>query len=182
MNNQKVTLKYILIGLIAVILTWIIHEFAHWLTSELLGYKNTMRLNGTSFIKGQNPTEIHKAIISISGPIITILQGLIAFVFLKLRGWNKYLYPFLFTAFYMRFLAGLMNLIMPNDEGRVGQFLGIGTLTLSIIISGFLFFLVYKISRKHKLNWKFQLWTTLIIMSASSLLIFFDQLFKFRIL
>ena len=182
MNNQKITVKYILAGILAVFLTWIIHEFAHWLTSELMGYKNIMRLNGTSFVKGQNPSEIHKAIISISGPIITILQGIFIFLFLKSRGWNKYFYTFLFTAFYMRFLAGLMNLIMANDEGRVGQFLGIGTFTLSIIISGILFFLVYKISRKHKVKWKFQFWTTIIIISASSLLIFLDQYFKFRIL
>ena len=182
MNNQQITVKYVLAGIVAVFLTWIIHEFAHWLTGELLGYKSMMYLNGVSSVKGQNPTEIHKVIISISGPIITILQGLIVYGFLKSRGWNTYLYPFLFTAFYMRFLAGLMNLIMANDEGRVGQFLGIGTFTLSIIISGFLFFMVYKISRKYKLNWKFQFWTTIIIMSASSLLIFLDQLFKFRIL
>ena len=180
MNNQKITVKYILAGILAVFLTWMIHEFVHWLTSELLGHKNIMRLNGTSFVKGQNPTETHKAIISISGPIITVLQGIFVFLFLKSRGWNKYIYTFLFTAFYMRFLAGLMNFIMANDEGRVGQFLGIGTFTLSIIISGILFFLVYKISRKHKLNWKFQFWTTIIIISASSLLIFLDQFFKFR--
>jgi hypothetical protein len=82
----------------------------------------------------------------------------------------------------MRFLTGFMNLIMANDEYRIGQFLGIGTFTLSIIISGLLLFMVYKISGKQKLNWKFQLWTTLVIISESSLLIFFDRVFKFRIL
>ncbi len=182
MTNQKITVKYILAGVLAVFATWIIHEFTHWMTSELLGHKNIMRLNGTSFLKGQNPSETHKAIISISAPIITILQGIFVFLYLKSKGWNKYIYTFLFTTFYMRFLAGLFNLIMTNDEGRVGQFLGIGTFTLSIIISGLLFFLVYKISRKYKLNWKFQLWTTIIIILASSLLIFLDQYFKFRIL
>ncbi|MFK8056832.1 MAG: hypothetical protein AB8F78_11985 [Saprospiraceae bacterium] len=182
MNNLKITLKYILVGIFAVFLTWIIHEFTHWLTGELLGLKSTMRLNGTSFVKGQNPSEIHQAIISISGPIITVLQGFLAFLFLKARGWNKYIYTLLFTAFYMRFLAGLMNFIMANDEGRVGQFLGIGTFTLSIIISGILFFMVYRISEKYKLNRKFQFWTTIIIISASSFLIFLDQFFKFRIL
>ncbi len=182
MNDQNITIIYILTGILTVVLTWFIHEFVHWLTSELLGYETIMRLNGTSTIAGQNPTELHKAIISISAPIVTTLQGLIVFVFLKSRGWNKYLYPLLFTAFYMRFLAGLMNLIMANDEARVGQFLGIGTFTLSIIISGVLFFMLYKTSRKYKLNWKFQLWTTIIIMLSSSLLIFFDQYFKIRLL
>jgi len=182
MTNQKITIKYILIGILAVFFTWMIHEFTHWLTSELLGHKNIMRLNATTIIQGQNPTEIDNAIISISGPIVTVLQGIIVFIFLNLKGWNKYIYTFLFTAFYMRFLAGLFNLIMANDEGRVGQFLGVGTYTLSIIISGILFYLVYKISSKYKLNWKFQSWTTIIIILASSVLIFLDQLFKFRIL
>lgn len=182
MNDQKITVKYILVGILAVFLTWIIHEFAHWLTSELLGYETIMRLNGTSAVQGENTTDLHKVIISISGPIVTILQGLIIFMLLKLKGWNKYLYPFLFIAFYMRFLAGLMNLIMANDEARVGQFLGIGTFTLSIIVSGLLFFMVYKTSIKYKLNWKFQLWSTIITMVTSSILILSDQFFGIRIL
>lgn len=182
MNDQKITLKYILTGIFAVALTWAIHEYTHWLTSELLGYETVMRLNGTSVIDGRIPTELHKAIISISAPIVTILQGLIVFVFLKSRGWNKYLYLLLLSAFYMRFLAGLMNLIMANDEARVGQFLGIGTFTLSIIVSGVLFFMVYKISRKDKLNWKFQLWTAIITLLASWTLILSDQFFIIRIL
>ncbi len=182
MVNQKITLKYIFAGILTVIITWFIHEFTHWLTSELLGHEAIMRLNGVSPINGENITEEQKAIISISGPIITILQGFIIFLILKSKSWNKYLYLFLFTAFYMRLLAGLMNFIMPNDEARVGQFLGIGTHTLSIVVSIFLFLLVYKISRKFKLYWKFQLWTTIIILVSSSALIFFDQYFRIQIL
>ncbi|HDZ06440.1 hypothetical protein LCGC14_0052140 [marine sediment metagenome] len=182
MNDQKVSVKYILAGILAVVLTWIIHELTHWFTSEFLGYETILRLNGTSSVEGENPTEIHKAIISISAPIITILQGLIVFMLIKSRGWNKYVYPFLFTAFYMRFLAGFMNLIMPNDEARVGQFLGIGTFTLSIIVSGLLFFMVYKISKQYQLNWKFQLWTFIIILLASWILILSDQFFGIRLI
>jgi glucan phosphoethanolaminetransferase (alkaline phosphatase superfamily) len=141
-----------------------------------------MKLNATSFVSGENPTDLHKNIISASGPIVTIIQGLIAFLLLKSQNWNKYLYPFLFTAFYMRLLAGLMNFINPNDEGRISTFLEIGTFTLPIIVSGLLFFMVYKISRKYKLNWKFQLWTTIITMVASSILILSDQFFGIRII
>jgi len=64
MNDQKI--KYILTGILAVIFTWIIHEFAHWLTSELLGYETIMRLNGTSPVSGENPTDLHKIFISAS--------------------------------------------------------------------------------------------------------------------
>lgn len=182
MNDQRINTKYILAGIAAVIFTWIIHEFTHWLTSELFGYETIMRLNGTSAVQGENPTESHKAIISISAPIITILQGLVVFILLKSRNWNKYLYPFLFTSFYMRFLAGLMNIINVNDEGRVSKYLGIGTFTLSLIVSGLLFFMVYKISKIHSLNWKFQLVTYLIVMFVSSVLILSDQFFGIRIL
>lgn len=182
MNDQKINIKYISAGIIAVIFTWVLHEFTHWLTSELFGYETIMRLNGTSCVEGENPTELHNALISISGPIVTILQGLIVFFMLKSRNWNKYLYPLLFTAFYMRFLAGIMNFVVVNDEGRVGAFLGIGTFTLSIIVSGFLFYLVYTISKKYKLNWKFQLGTVLTIMIVSSILILSDQFFSIRIL
>jgi hypothetical protein len=181
MKDQKITIYYILAGMIAVILTWIIHEFSHWLTSELLGYETIMRLNGTSAVGGEDPTELHYAIISASAPLITILQGLVIFMILKSRSWNKYLYPFLFTAFYMRLLAGLMNFIKLNDEGRVSQYLGIGNFTLSIIISGILFFMVYRIARKHKLKWKLQLFTIIITIVASSILILSDQFFGIRI-
>lgn len=182
MPDKEVTVRYLLAIIAVVIFTWFIHEFAHWLTGELLGYKTIMRLNGTSLVPGQRPTGLDKIIISASGPIITILQGLIIFLVLKFRDWNKYFYIFLFTAFYMRCLAGIMNLIKINDEGRVSEFLEIGTFTLPMIVSGVLFFMVYRISSKYKLNWKFQLATTLLVMAASSLVILSDKFFRLRIL
>ena len=182
MTDKKITFKYILTATVAVLFTWIIHEFAHWSTSEMFGYETVMKLNGTYAVDGEQEIPWHSAIISASGPIITILQGLIIFLLLRSGNWNKYLYPFLFVAFYMRFLAGLMNFINLNDEGRIGVFLEIGTFTLPIIVSGLLFIMVYKISKKHSLNWKFQLWTTIIVMTASSILILSDQFLGIRIL
>lgn len=181
MADQKVTLKYILAGLTAIIFTWIVHEFAHWTTSELLGYESIMRINGTSYVQGENPTEWHRTLVSISGPIITVLQGLIVFLILSKTKWNKYLYLFLFTAFYMRLLAGLMNFINLNDEGRISVFFNLGIFTLPIVVSGILFLMVYKISKRYTLNWKFQLWTTLLVMIASSILILSDQFLHLRI-
>lgn len=182
MIDKKVTFKYLLIVLVTVLLTWIIHEFAHWLMSKLLGYETTMRINGTFYIDGEYPTDIQKIYVSASGPIIKILQGFFAYIYLKNRGWNKYFYPILFIAFYMRFLAGLMNFINLNDEGRISKFLGIGTYTLSIIVSGFLFYLVFKISKKYQLNSKFQILTALFVIAVSSILILSDMYFGIRII
>lgn len=182
MMNKKISLKYVLVIIITVVFTWIIHEFTHWLTAKLFGYEASMSLNGMFYAEDENPIEWHKVIVSASGPFVTILQGLMAFLYLKSRGWNKYFYPLLFIAFYMRFLAGMVNFINLNDEGRISEFLGIGTFTIPIIVSGILFYMVYETSKKNKLNWKFQLATTLIVMIASTILIISDQFLGIRIL
>jgi len=134
-----------------------------------------MRINGVFPVNSENLLNWHKITIAAAGPIVTILQGLVVFIILKTSGWNKFLYPFLFTTFYMRFLAGLMNFVKLNDEGRISSFLEIGTFTLPIIVSGILYFLVHKISIKYALNLKFQIWTILFVMFFSSLIILFDQ-------
>ncbi len=182
MNDQKITPKFILILIIVVFITWIIHEFAHWLTSEYLGYESIMRLNGVSMVLGQNQSELDGNIISAAGPIITIIQGLIAYIFLKYWKWNKYSYTFLFAAFFMRFFAGLMNFIMLNDEGRISVYLKLGVFTLPLIVSGILFYMVYKTSIKYKLKWRFQFSISLAMVITVTALIFFDQYFKVRIL
>lgn len=182
MIDKKVTFKYVLAILAAVLFTWLIHEFAHWFMAKLLGYESVMRLNGTFYLENENPTEWDKILVSTAGPIITLLQGFVVFLVLKKRGWNTYLYPLVFIAFYMRFLAGLLNFVNLNDEGRISAFLGIGNFTLSILISGLLFYMVYTISKKYKLNWKFQALTTLLVMLMSSILIIADMHFGIRIL
>lgn len=182
MSNNKVTSKYCLALIAIVIFTWIIHEFAHWVTAELLGYNSVMRINGVSQVKSAMVTPGHKVYISGTGPLVTVLQGVVAFLLLNNRGWNKLLYGFLFTALYMRLLAGIMNVIHPNDEGRISAYFDLGTFTLPLLVSVFLFFLVYRISKKYSPGFRFQLGTFLVVMAASSVLILADQFFGIRIL
>lgn len=182
MNDQKITIKYIIIGILVVLFTWVLHEFAHWLTYTSFGYDYMMTLNKVSYLKGNKPSNSHQIIAGAAGPIITIIQALLAFLFLKFKNWKKNIYLFLFTAFYMRFLAGILNFINPNDEGAISIHFGIGLYTISIIVSGLLFYMVYKTSRKHKLKWKFQFWTTIIVMFVSSIIILSDQFIGIRII
>lgn len=181
MTDQKITVSYVLATVSAVIFTWVLHEFTHWITAESLGYESIMRLNSVFPVNGQKQTAWHKIYISASGPIMTIIQAILLFLALS-KGWNKLLYPFLLVPLYMRSLAGLMNFINPNDEGRISQYFGLGLFTISIVVSGFLFFLVYKVAKKHRLSWKFNLVTVILIMIASSILIMLDQFLKIRIL
>jgi len=182
MTQTKITIKYILAIVVAVLFTWIIHELAHWITYKFLGYESLMTLNSVSVVNNQNPTISHSIMISITGPLITIFQAVVVYSLLKFKKWNSYLYPFLLTPFYMRFLAGLINFINPNDEGRISEYLGIGLFTISIIVSSFLFFLVYNISKKYHLKFKFQMITVIVIMVVSSFIIISDQYFKIQVL
>lgn len=182
MTDQKITSKYLLACMGAVLFTWLLHEFTHWLTSESLGYESILTLNKVRPISGKMYTNLHNVYVSATGPLITILQAVIVFVILIKTNWNKSIYPFLFTPLYMRLLAGGMNLINPNDEGRISEYLGLGVLTLSILVSALLLYLVYSMSNRYKLNWKFNTWTTVIVMFASSVLVLSDQVLHIRIL
>ncbi len=180
-SRMKITLSYISATAGVVLFTWLLHEFAHWLTAEFLGYETTMSLNGTSYSAGQNPTEPHQQFISAAGPIVTMVQAFIAFLALK-KSWNRYVYLFLLIALYMRVLAGLMNVVNLNDEGRISNYLGIGTFTLSLVVCGLLLFMVFLISKKYRLTRKFQLGSVLLIMLFSSVVILSDQFFGVRLL
>lgn len=182
MNTTKITFRYAVACAIAVVFTWILHEFTHWVTNQSLGIDAVMKLNSVSPVPGQDLNNWDIITVAASGPIITILQALVFFFILWKGSWNAIVYPFLFTPFYMRFLAGVFNLIRPNDEGKVSAFLEIGLFTLPLLVSGLLFFLVYKVAVKHQLNWKFQLWTTVLIMFFSSILIMMDQILGIQVI
>jgi hypothetical protein len=181
MTDIRITFRYFFTAFLAVLITWLFHEFAHWLTSESLGYDTIMRLNATLPEKGQKVSEWHHIITSAAGPLATILQAIILFILLK-NNWNKYLYIFLFTAVFMRSLASIMNVIQPNDEGRISVFLGVGLYTLPLLVSGFLYYLCYNISKKYRLTLKFNALTLVIVLLFSSILILADQLIGIRIL
>ncbi len=182
MTQKKIGFKYILIITVAVLFTWLLHEFAHWVVYRILGFEALMTLNKVSNLSPTKLTVEQSIITSAAGPLITVVQAVIAFSFLQLNRWSSYVYPFLFVAFYMRLVAGLMNFKMLNDEGRISEFLEIGTFTIPVLVSSLLFFMVYYISKKHRLHWKFHLATTLLVIAGSTILIMSDQLLDIRIL
>ena len=182
LQPQKINIPYLGYSLMAVLFTWLLHEFTHWVTSEGLGYDSVLRLNSVYALKGQQPTVVHKLLISVSGPVITVLQAFIVFLWLRFSKWKMHVYPFLLTPLYMRFMAGFMNSIKPNDEGKVSEFLGLGLYNLSIFVCILLFIWVYSISKRYILSWKFNGGSLLLILLFSSALILFDQFFKLQFL
>lgn len=153
---SSINIKYILITAVAVVLSFFFHELAHLLAGKLLGYDMAMTLN-SAFLKGDEyQTTWHEQLVSAAGPIFTILVSFVFFYLIR-KTKNIYLYPFLFFGFYMRFMAMLMSIVMPNDEARISAWLGLGNWILPLMVCFTLLFLVIKTSKEQKYSIKFNL-------------------------
>jgi hypothetical protein len=180
-RSISISVKYAAITFVAVGVTWLLHEFAHWAAGEALGNNMVMTLNACYPKNGQYAEFWQGTIVTLAGPLITLLQAII-FCFLLRAGASNSLFPFLLTCLYMRSLAGVMNFINLNDEGRLSRELGLGVFTLPILIVAILLYLVHDIKKRKGYSGNSILVTSLIIMLYSSILILSDQFLKILIL
>ena len=179
--NTKIDKKYVAVSAIAVLLSWTLHELAHWITGEYLGYRMVITLNSGYPLSGQYSKDLHYQIISAAGPIFTLCEALLIFILMKQRK-RILLYPFLFTCFYMRLFASIISFSHLNDEARISTAIGIGKFTLPIIMTSILFALMYKISKIYRFDTKFNLANLGLTILFSSLIILTDMYFKVRLL
>ena len=173
--------KYILYTLLAVIFTFLIHEAAHWLAGTQLGYPMVMTMNKAYPANGSYSETWHYTFISAVGPLTTLLQSLAVYLLLR-RYQNNYVYPFLFCAFYVELLSGVMNFRNPNDLGRISTTLGFGLFTLPILIVLLHYLMVHDIYRRRKYGWKFGAGILFFTLLFSSAWILINQKFGIRIL
>lgn len=174
MRKLNPNYQYVFVAGLAVFFTFLFHEFSHWATGEILGNKMGMNLNAAFPLKGYYLEEWHSLVVTAVGPLLTLAQGF--FVYFVMQGnKNRFLYPFLFTPLVMRILALFMNFITPNDEGRISLSLGLGLLTVPIIICSILFYLTYKASQQNQYSAKFNVSNILLIIFFSSVLILASQ-------
>jgi hypothetical protein len=179
--KKIVNSKYILITFFAVVASWILHEFAHWIAGTFLGYEMVMTFNKTFPVNGKFVTDSHYQLVSAAGPVITLTEALIIFFVIQQKKIIS-LYPPLFTCFYMRFFAAVISVRNPNDEARISKSIGLGTYTLPIIVVIILLFLVYKISVTYKFSMKFNMINLGLVILFSSIIILTDQFFHIRLL
>lgn len=174
-------IKYMTITALSVLFTFVAHEFAHWLAGTMLDNPMGMTLNAAFPLSEAYLKPWHALVVTAAGPVITLLQALLIYFVIK-RSKHPLLYPLLLTPLVMRSLALFMNLIQPNDEGRISEFLGWGLFTLPVMVCGFLFILVYKVSGIHWLTPRFIFVTVILIITVSSVLILSDQAFHLRVI
>lgn len=180
-TKAAINKKYLFIFAIAVFLSWMLHEFAHWIVGECLGYKMIMTLNSGYPANRYYSKDLHYQIISAAGPIFTLCEAILIFI-LMTRQRIILLYPFLFTCFYMRLFATVISFRKPNDEARISSAIGIGKFTLPLIITIVLFALIYKISKIYKFDSQFNLANFGLTLLFTSIIILADMYFKVRIL
>ncbi len=135
------------------VLTYVIHEAAHWFAGYLMGAEMKASLNGVRYLTARTPDQ--RAITDIAGPAVTIAQALIAYVVIK-RQASMRAFAFLYMAAFMRIVAGLISLKFPNDEARVSVYLNLPAWVLPVAVAGGLFALVAMASRRLGLGWKTQ--------------------------
>ncbi len=174
MKNLNQNLQYVLVAALAVFLTSLLHELAHWVTGELLGNRMAMNLNAAFPVNGIYLQPWHAHIVTAAGPIFTVLQGLVVYL-LTQKYKNKFLYLFLLTALIMRALALFMNFLTPNDEGRISLALGLGLLTVPIVVCSILFLLTWRASRQNGYSVKFNAVNTVLIIFFLSVVILSTQ-------
>ena len=131
--------------------TFLVHEFAHWLTGVAIGHDMVATPN---HVWSKNPmSALDQAMVSAAGPVITIAQGIVGFWLVKNRQ-SQLGFALLYMAFFMRLLAAGMSFYNPNDEARVSQLIGFGTWTIPLIVVAGLFALLVSASRNLKLRFR----------------------------
>lgn len=166
-------LGYVCLVAAAILFTFAVHELAHWAVGTWLGNEMRITLNSAYPVARAYKEPWHSTVVSLAGPVVTLLQAFAAFLLLR-SGRRRWLYPFLLTALVMRLLAGVMNVVNPNNEGRIGQALGLGLYTIPLLVCVLLAFLVYRISRRHGFTARFNAASTVLVILFSSVLILMD--------
>lgn len=153
-------------------ITNLLHEGAHWLTGAALGFDMQFGLNAVRYLSPTEPWQ--RMLADAAGPVLTILQGLLAYVLVK-RSASHLAFAFLYTAAFSRLTAGLVSVLHPNDEARVSMYFGLGKWTLPVLVAGGLIVLVIAASKHLSLGWKDQVLCYLVASLTVSVIVGLDR-------
>ena len=154
------------------LITNLLHEGAHWLMGAALGFEMRFGLNAVAYLSPTLPWQ--RALADGAGPAVTIVQAIVAYV-LAMRSGSTKLFAFLYAAAFMRLVAGLVSVMHPNDEARVGMFLGLGKWTLPVLVAAGLIWLAAQASKRLGLTWKDQLACYLVASLAVTAIVGLDR-------
>jgi len=152
-TDGKVDLKLILLFIPVAYISYLFHEFGHWTIGEILGNRMTFNLNNVSPQSGQYIDSNHSLLVTLGGPVFTILLALIFLLIIKIY-MTKWAYPFVFFQFFCRFFSIFFGEFSIQDEAKVSAIIGIGKYTIAISVILILLFITWRGSHILKLNYK----------------------------
>ncbi|NQV72832.1 hypothetical protein HQ496_06900 [bacterium] len=171
--------KYLVLALWfipAAIVTWGVHEFAHWAMGEMLGYDMWISFNQAGLDHGQYRATIHEILVSLAGPAVTWVQAIVAYVLLR-RSKKVWLYPFLFLTLWMRAVAmGISFISLPNDEASSSLLMGLPMFLLPLLSVLGLLFITYLGSRALNIGWKGNALSYLMASLVTTAIVFADKM------
>jgi len=156
----------------------LLHEGAHWLSGELLGYDMKAGIGRAWPVDPPRyQTLLDELIIIIAGPLVTLLFAIMGACFVIFRGavWG---YTFVFAAWFMRTLAMVISAINNfNDEARFSILLGWEWWVVPSLMVGVLTLLLVYTGKRAGITWKLNLLFYMICSVGFSLVVFFDGQF-----
>lgn len=132
-----------------------LHEAAHWLAGELLGYDMQAGIGSARPVGvDQYRSVFDWQVVNIAGPAFTLFAALVGFVYARYLGaaWG---YTLVFAAWYQRLLAAVISGISrPNDEARFSILLGWEWWVVPALMVAVLSTLLWLAGRRHNFGWK----------------------------
>lgn len=158
-----------------VVATFALHEAGHWLAAVLLGHDAFYGLNSAGTREATSAA--HKMIIDAAGPAVTVLQGLVAFAVIRGRA-NLTAFAVLWSAAFMRLMAGAISFIHLNDEARLSVALGLPAFVLPVLVAALLVGLTVVAGARMKLSWRAWVLSWVVGSAAVSAVVYLDMALK----
>jgi hypothetical protein len=169
---MKLKIPFYLCLVLVFLITNLVHEAGHWLMAAALGMDPRFGLNGVKYLASQS--DLQRALADGAGPVVTIVQGIVAYMVVRRRA-SLTAYAFLYAAAFMRLVAGLVSILYPNDEARLSLYFGLGKWTLPVLVAAGLIVLAIRGGKRFQLGWKDHLLCYLVASLSVSAIVGLDR-------
>ncbi len=153
LKECKINLKLALAFIPIAFLTYLFHEFGHWLFGELCSNRMTLSLNNAAPTSGHFTDGSAALWSAIGGPLFTILQALIFWLILSFTK-SVYAYAFMFFAVFSRFFSIVFGGLHLQDEARIASMLDLNKYLPAALVLFLLFLILWRCHRIMKFGLK----------------------------
>lgn len=152
--DKKLLFKIYLLFIPVAYISYLFHEFGHWIVGEVLGNNMVFSLNYVWPKSGHYIDASHEVLVLIGGPSFTILLAIISLLIIEKYA-AIYVYPLVIFQMVLRFFSLVFGGFDKQDEAKISSILGLGTYTIGIIVILILLMIVLRASYKLKIDFRY---------------------------